>query len=105
LIEPVQRLPRYSLLIDQIVGSLPMTHPALQLMLKSRDIITNICSMDDPLPAKPHVANRLRNMVESWPMELEPQGRLIGSADVVELNAPFQAAVNQADKSGVFLLF
>lgn len=105
LIEPVQRLPRYSLLIDQIVGSLPMTHPALQLMLKSRDIITNICSMDDPLPAKPHVANRLRNMVESWPMELEPQGRLIGSADVVELKAPFQAAVNQADKSGVFLLF
>lgn len=47
LIEPVQRLPRYSLLIDQIIGSLPMVHPALQPMLKARDII-NICSMDDP---------------------------------------------------------
>lgn len=105
LIEPVQRLPRYSLLIDQIVGCLPMTHPALQPMLKARDIITNICSMDEPLPDKPHVANRLRNMVESWPMDLEPQGRLIGSADFVELQPPYQTDVNQADKSGVFLLF
>lgn len=105
LIEPVQRLPRYSLLIDQIVGCLPMTHPALQPMLKARDIITNICSMDEPVPDKPHVANRLRNMVEAWPMDLEPQGRLIGSADFVELNPPFQATTSQADKGGIFLLF
>ena len=105
LIEPVQRLPRYSLLIDQIVGCLPMTHPALQPMLKARDIITNICSMDDPLPDKPQVANRLRNMIESWPMDLEPQGRLIATADFVEIAPPFQASVNQSDKSGVFLLF
>lgn len=105
LIEPVQRLPRYSLLIDQIVGCMPMTHPALQPMLKARDIITNICSMDDPLPDKPHVASRLRNMVESWPMELEPQGRLIGSADFVELEPPYQAASNRAEKPGILLLF
>ncbi|KFA65217.1 hypothetical protein S40285_01452 [Stachybotrys chlorohalonatus IBT 40285] len=104
LIEPVQRLPRYSLLIDQIVGSLPMTHPALQPMLKARDIITNICSMDDPLPDKPHVASRFRNMVESWPMDLEPQGRLVVAADFIELVAPFQPH-NQSDKPGVFLLF
>lgn len=105
LIEPVQRLPRYSLLIDQIVGCLPMTHPALQPMLKARDIITNICSMDDPLPDKPHVANRLRNMVEAWPADLEPQGRLILAADFIEVAPPFQASVNLSDKSGVFLLF
>jgi hypothetical protein len=105
LIEPVQRLPRYSLLIDQIVGCLPMTHPALQPMLKARDIITNICSMDEPLPDKPQVANRLRNMIESWPMDLEPQGRLITTADFVEIPPPFQASVKQSDKSGVFLLF
>jgi hypothetical protein len=104
LIEPVQRLPRYSLLIDQIVASLPMTHPALQPMLKARDIITNICSMDDPLPAKPHIASRLRNMVESWPMDLEPQGRLVVAVDFVELAPPFQLS-NQMDKPGLFLLF
>ncbi|KAF5555200.1 Rho guanyl nucleotide exchange factor [Fusarium mexicanum] len=105
LIEPVQRLPRYSLLIDQIVGCIPMTHPALQPMLKARDIITNICSMDDPLPDKPHVANRLRNMVEAWPLNLEPQGRLIAAADFTELAPPFQPLLNQSDRSGIFLLF
>ncbi|OAA48427.1 Rho guanyl nucleotide exchange factor [Metarhizium rileyi] len=105
LIEPVQRLPRYSLLIDQIVSSLPMTHPALQPMLKARDIITNICSMDEPLPDQPHVANRLRNMVESWPRDLEPQGRLIAAADFMELTPPFQGGSSESDSSGVFLLF
>ncbi|CAH0050229.1 unnamed protein product [Clonostachys solani] len=105
LIEPVQRLPRYSLLIDQIVGCLPITHPALQPMLKARDIITNICSMDEPLPDKPHIASRLRNMVESWPMDLEPQGRLILAADFIEVPPPFQASSNVSDKPGIFLLF
>ncbi|CAH0017386.1 unnamed protein product [Clonostachys rhizophaga] len=105
LIEPVQRLPRYSLLIDQIVGCLPITHPALQPMLKARDIITNICSMDEPLPDKPHIASRLRNMVESWPMDLEPQGRLVLAADFIEVLPPFQVASNASDKPGIFLLF
>ncbi|ROT42909.1 hypothetical protein SODALDRAFT_26442 [Sodiomyces alkalinus F11] len=107
LIEPVQRLPRYSLLIDQVVGCLPITHPALQPLLKARDIITNICSMDDPLPDKPQVANRLRNMVESWPLDLQPQGRLLLAADFVELPAPFRM-IDQSevpDRSGIFLLF
>ncbi|KAM7188179.1 hypothetical protein V8F20_010675 [Naviculisporaceae sp. PSN 640] len=108
LIEPVQRLPRYSLFIDQIVASLPFTHPALQLMLRARDIITNICSMDDPLPDKPHVTNRLRAMVECWPVDLEPQGRLILAADFVELATPYadpyDAAINN-DRAGIFLLF
>ncbi|KAK5987999.1 hypothetical protein PT974_12135 [Cladobotryum mycophilum] len=105
LIEPVQRLPRYSLLIDQIVNSLPITHPALQPMLKARDIITNICSMDEPLPDKPHIANRLRNMIESWPRELEPQGRLILAADFIEIGSPFQASLDHSDDAGIFLLF
>ncbi|KAI9158235.1 Rho guanine nucleotide exchange factor gef2 [Paramyrothecium foliicola] len=104
LIEPVQRLPRYSLLIDQIVASLPITHPALQPMLKARDIITNICSMDEPLPDKPHVASRLRNMVESWPMDLEPQGRLVVAVDFIELAPPFQLS-NQMENPGLLLLF
>ena len=112
LIEPVQRLPRYSLLIDQIVGCLPITHPALQPMLRARDVITNICSMDDPLPEKPHVASRLRNMVESWPLDLEPQGRLVLAADFVELPPPFKAPATavqgyavEAERAGLFLLF
>ncbi|KAM4054560.1 rhoGEF domain-containing protein [Hirsutella rhossiliensis] len=105
LIEPVQRLPRYSLLIDQIVNSLPMVHPALQPMLKARDIITNICSMDDPLPDKPHVAGRLRNMIESWPVDFEPQGRLILAADFIEMTPPFVSSPGELDTAGALLLF
>ncbi|KAK3389376.1 hypothetical protein B0H63DRAFT_463526 [Podospora didyma] len=108
LIEPVQRLPRYSLFIDQIVTCLPITHPALQLMLRARDIITNICSMDDPLPDKPHITIRLRAMVECWPVDLEPQGRLILAADFFELAAPYDMTSHNADlqeRAGIFLLF
>ncbi|KAG5980612.1 hypothetical protein E4U55_003837 [Claviceps digitariae] len=104
LIEPVQRLPRYSLLIDQIVSSLPITHPALQPMLKARDIITNICSMDDPLRDQPHVAKRLRHMVESWPKDLEPEGRLVVAADVVEY-IPSSQGASELETSGILLLF
>jgi len=108
LIEPVQRLPRYSLFIDQIVTCLPITHPALQLLLRARDIITNICSMDDPIPDKPHVTNRLRAMVECWPMDLEPQGRLLLAVDFVELAAPYgtsSSAPSPQERAGILLLF
>ncbi|KAI0541145.1 hypothetical protein GGR58DRAFT_458117 [Xylaria digitata] len=109
VIEPVQRLPRYSLMIDQIVGCLPITHPALQLMLKARDIIANICSMDDPLADKPHVSTRLRNMIESWPTDLDPQGRLITAADFSEIPAPYQSIGTTEsepdERAGMFLVF
>lgn len=108
LIEPVQRLPRYSLLIDQIATCLPITHPALQLMLRARDIVTNICSMDDPLANTPHVTNRMRSIVESWPLDLEPQGRLILAVDCLEVAPPYSAASHSAsmqDRSMILLLF
>ncbi|KAI2467166.1 RhoGEF domain-containing protein [Annulohypoxylon bovei var. microspora] len=109
VIEPVQRLPRYSLVIDQIVSCLPITHPALQPMLKARDIIANICSMDDPLTDKPHINTRLRHMIESWPSDLEPHGRLIVAADFSEIPAPYQVGLPaepvSGDQAGIFLLF
>lgn len=109
VVEPVQRLPRYSLLIDQIVGCLPITHPALQPMLKARDIIANICSMDDPMTEKPQVSNRLRNMIQSWAPDLEPKGRLITALDFYEIPAPYEVAENTYDnernRAGIMLLF
>lgn len=109
VIEPVQRLPRYSLVIDQIVGCLPITHPALQPMLKARDVIANICSMDDSPSEKPQITTRLRNMVENWPSDLEPQGRLIVAVDFSELPAPYETDapidINTDERAGLFLLF
>jgi hypothetical protein len=108
VIEPVQRLPRYSLFIDNIVNYLPVTHPAQQPMLKARDIITSICSLDPPAADKSQVVNRTRNLVESWPSSLHPRGRLITAVDFVELPAPFHAspsAVSGISREGMFLLF
>ncbi|KAL2070272.1 hypothetical protein VTL71DRAFT_13298 [Oculimacula yallundae] len=104
VIEPVQRLPRYSLFIDNIVNYLPVLHPALQSMLKARDIITSICSLDPPTTDKSQVVNRLRNLVEAWPSSLHPQGRLITAVDFLELPAPF-IAMTTAYREGMFLLF
>ena len=107
VIEPVQRLPRYSLFIDNIVNYLPVTHPALQPMLKARDIITSICSLDPPTADKSQFINRLRNVIDGWPSSLHPQGRLITAADFVELPAPYHAdpsAIASA-REGMFLLF
>lgn len=105
LIEPVQRLPRYSLLIDQIVASMPITHPALQSMLKARDIITNICSLDSAEATKPQLTSQLRNIVEAWPADLEPEGRLIGAADFIELSLPFEISLTEGDSRGILILF
>lgn len=104
VIEPVQRLPRYSLFIDNIVNYLPILHPALQSMLKARDIITSICSLDPPATDKSQIVNRLRNLVESWPSSLHPQGRLITAVDFAEISAPFLTSTS-ASREGVFLLF
>ncbi len=108
IIEPVQRLPRYSLFIDNIVNFLPVLHPALQPMLKARDIITSICSLDPPATDKMTTVNRLKNLVEAWPTTLQPQGRLITAVDFRELLPPYNPILESSpanQKEGIFLLF
>ncbi|KAG9230817.1 hypothetical protein BJ875DRAFT_518784 [Amylocarpus encephaloides] len=110
VIEPVQRLPRYSLFIDNIVNYLPVGHPALQPMLKARDIITSICSLDQPAANKTQVVNRLKNIIEAWPASLSPQGRLITAVDFIELSPPYHIGPpgtpgSRSLKEGIFLLF
>ena len=65
--------------------------------------------MDDPLADKPHVSSRLRNMVEDWPADLHPQGRLIAATDFYEIPAPYQASTaadaELEDRTGLLVLF
>lgn len=49
LMEPVQRLPRYSLLIDAMTTPLPVGEPSLKYLGKARDIISEICAMETPV--------------------------------------------------------
>lgn len=106
IIEPVQRLPRYSLFIDNIVNYLPATHPAQGAMLKARDIITSICSLDPIETDNAQVVKRLRSIVYNWPTAFLPQGRLISAADFVEMAAPYHLNANASGATnGILLLF
>lgn len=106
LIEPVQRLPRYNLYIDNIVKQLPVRHPAIKTFLKARDIISEICSRDGPSTQQVKVFDRLRSMVFSWPPSFTPHGRLITAIDYVELSAPYHGELHgPSTTAGIFLLF
>ena len=106
LIEPVQRLPRYSLFIDNVTNTLPAKHPAMQTLLQARDIVANICSLQESSAGKPQTVDRLRTIVASWPSNLRPQGRLISAADYIEVAPPYRLDRVSASQPGhIFLLF
>ena len=104
LIEPVQRLPRYSLFIDNMINLLPSAHPGLSSLLKARDIITDICALDTSSVAENNQAvSCLKKLVTNWPVSLSPRGRLITAVDVRQLAAPFKPAEDA--QASMLLLF
>lgn len=104
LIEPVQRLPRYSLLIDNMINVLPAPHPAMSSLLKARDVITEICALDTHLSGDiARSAKILRNIVADWPSAFSPRGRLITAMDVLQLKPPY--AISGEGIAGIILLF
>ena len=107
LIEPVQRLPRYSLFIDNLVNQLPAAHPAISKLLRAKDVVTDICSLDNDEPIdSAKVAGRLKNLVAAWPTTLSPCGRLITAADVAEIKAPYRFPTSATDgQPSILLLF
>ena len=89
LIEPVQRLPRYSLLIENILNLLPPSHPALPNFVKARDILSDICALDmDESGHATRTSKALRSIVLDWPERLLLCGRLIAAVDIQELLPP-----------------
>lgn len=91
LIEPIQRLPRYTLYIDTISKQLPMLHPALITLLRARDAVTTICLAEDGQVKNLDVESRLGHLVENWPPADEDPARLITTLDVTELPATMMA--------------
>jgi hypothetical protein len=106
LIEPVQRLPRYNLYIDNIIKQLPVRHPAIKLFLKARDIVSEICSREGSTAQQIRVFDRLRKMVSFWPQTFNPRGRLITAVDNVELSPPYHGELSgPTAKPGIVVLF
>lgn len=104
LIEPVQRLPRYSLLIDNMVSLLPSSHPSLSSLLKARDLVTEVCALDTSVGSDGSRCSKvLSTIIQGWPASLALQGRLIAAVDVVELDPPFEPS--SKGNPGILLLF
>lgn len=102
LIEPVQRLPRYSLYIDTITKQLSLRHPALPLLLKARDIVTDICLRDEADRVPPLLETRLAFLVQTWPIDAPHLGRLVAAADASRMRPPF--AGDASDRSSFICL-
>ena len=105
LMEPVQRLPRYSLLIDTMTGSLQMIHPAVRPFMKARDVIKDICSLDDAgADDQTQSLQKLKSLVGRWPVPLSPAGRLINAIDFNELPPPYIAGLHTPSRSTCIML-
>ncbi|KAL8941601.1 MAG: hypothetical protein Q9216_002152 [Gyalolechia sp. 2 TL-2023] len=104
LIEPVQRLPRYSLLLDNMISQLPVSHAAMSSLLKSKDVLADICAFEDGGSAgKARTSSTLRKLIDRWPAWLSPRGRLITAVDAVEVEPPYSETSSGLDV--ILLLF
>ncbi|TPX20665.1 hypothetical protein DIZ76_016559 [Coccidioides immitis] len=105
LMEPVQRLPRYSLLIDAMTGALPVVHPAVKPLLNARDIITEICSLDSSR-RNGQTSKRLQALVTGWPASVSPSGRLITAVDFFTLVPPYRPGLQGSrGETGIMLVY
>jgi RhoGEF domain/Domain of unknown function (DUF3507) len=107
LMEPVQRLPRYSLLIDTMTAALPSVHPAVRRLLKARDVITDICSLETSSPQdSSKTLKRLQELVAGLPASACSTGRIISAFDFLEIGPPYSLPEPSThDNGGIILLF
>jgi len=103
LIEPIQRLPRYSLYLDNMTKQLPTLHPAVKLLLASKDIIAEICAHESASADDTRIA-RLRSMITSWPSDVPTSSRLVAAVDAVELKVPYNNQRPASPATGAILL-
>lgn len=104
VIEPVQRLPRYSLLIDNMIKLLPPLSPAGDVLNQARNMIDDICALQDVSEKKAsnRTIARLQSIIPTWPQAFRPPGRLITAVDYVEVLPPYNDLT--ADSLGSILL-
>ncbi|KAF2102949.1 hypothetical protein NA57DRAFT_52490 [Rhizodiscina lignyota] len=105
LIEPVQRLPRYNLYIDNIIKQLPARHSAIKLFLKARNTIAEICSRDVAPMTAARVVEILSAIAPIWPASLAPMGRIISAVDVSMLEPPYRIDLQHPRTTHGILLF
>lgn len=103
LIEPVQRLPRYNLYIDNLSKQLPIRHPALKPLLKARDIVSGLCA-ESVVTESSAMIDRLRARTIGWQADINITGRLVTAVDFIELVPPYRLD-RRGGIRGIMLLF
>ena len=90
LVEPIQRIPRYSLLLDSIVSRLEIGDEAIPLMRKALDIVHSIGAYGGPQTfANAYTSQMLTKTIEGFPLQiLNASTELCFALDVSELNYP-----------------
>lgn len=106
LIEPVQRLPRYTLYIDTIAKHLPTAHLSMTSLMKAKDRVNEICSQDRTTDSLPPLSTRLAHLVPAWtsvPDGPDSIGRLVAIVDVTRLAPPYSPGHDQGQHAIVLI--
>lgn len=102
LMEPIQRLPRYTLIIDGVLNNIAVTSPVASKLIEARDIVSKTCEMQSaPAQERAQTIARLSNLISGWPTNFKPGGPLVTAVDLTEVAAPYTEA---AEKTNVIIL-
>ncbi|KAK6356155.1 hypothetical protein TWF718_000527 [Orbilia javanica] len=102
LMEPIQRLPRYTLIIDGVLNNIAVTSPVASRFIEARDIVSKTCEMQSaPAQERAQTISRLSNLISGWPTNFKPEGPLVTAVDLTEVAAPYTDA---AEKTNVIIL-
>ncbi|KAK6332318.1 hypothetical protein TWF696_003036 [Orbilia brochopaga] len=90
LMEPIQRLPRYTLIIDGVLNNITITSPVAPKLLEARDIVSKTCEMQSaPAQERAQTIARLSALISGWPANFKPNGALVTAVDLTEVAAPY----------------
>ncbi|EWC45425.1 hypothetical protein DRE_00824 [Drechslerella stenobrocha 248] len=102
LMEPIQRLPRYTLIIDGVLNNIAVNSPVILKLVEARDIVSKTCEMQSaPAQERAQTINRLSALISGWPANFRPAGTLVTAVDLTEVAAPYTDA---ALKTNVIIL-
>ncbi|KAF3936076.1 hypothetical protein ABW20_dc0105405 [Dactylellina cionopaga] len=90
LIEPIQRLPRYNLIIDGVLNNIAVNSPVAPKLVEARDIISKTCEMQSaPAQERAQTIAKLSSLILGWPANFKPGGPLVTAVDMTEVAAPY----------------
>ncbi|EPS43341.1 hypothetical protein H072_2601 [Dactylellina haptotyla CBS 200.50] len=102
LMEPIQRLPRYTLIIDGVLNNIAVTSAIAPKLVEAREIVSKTCEMQSaPAQERAQTITRLSSLISGWPANFKPGGPLVTAVDLTEVAAPY---TDNADKFNVIIL-